>query len=230
SDPHSLYNVPVLYHQLMARRGFDKPIWINETNVVPWDDPVNTGTPTGTPGDMRATLGEQASFIIQAYALGLAAGVQRIEVYKMKDGDNDVVNGQALVRDLPALQPRPEYVSYQVAATYFSHATSVNWFRQGQVEEVVFARGDQRVTALWNDSFAPVRAQVQSSGGIAEALDKYGQSAPLDIVAPGVYGLELPAATDRANLQASNSAMIGGSPLLLVENGVTLPPEETLLP
>ncbi|MGH2364120.1 MAG: hypothetical protein ACRDHX_05640 [Chloroflexota bacterium] len=230
SDPHSLYNVPVLYHQLMAARGFDKPIWINETNVIPWDDPVNAGTPRGSPGGMRATLDEQASFIVQAYALGLAAGVQRIEVYKMKDGDNDVVNGQALVRNLPTLQPRPEYVSYQLAATYFSHAKSATWFRQGQVEEVVFDRGDQRVTALWNDSFASVRAQVHSSGGIARALDKYGQPAPLGIAAPGVYALELPAATDHANLQTPNSAMIGGSPLLLIEDGSTVPPKETLLP
>ena len=28
----------------MQERGFDKPIWITETNVVPHDDPVNAGT------------------------------------------------------------------------------------------------------------------------------------------------------------------------------------------
>src|SRR5579862_7164490 len=133
SDPHALRDVPILYHQFMTARGFDKPIWVPETNVIPYDDPVNAGGPLSTPADMRASLGDQASFIIQAYALGLAAGVDRIEVYKMKDG----------------------------------------------VEEVVFDKGDQRVTAVWNNSPGPVAVTVKSSGGSAKLLDKFGQGKDL---------------------------------------------------
>ena len=227
SDPHSLYDVPILYHQLMNARGFDKPIWIPETNVVPYDDPVNAGGPNSSPTDMRASLGDQASFIIQAYALGMAAGVERIEVYKMKDGDNDVVNGQALVGDLPDFRLRPEYVAFQVAAQYFSNAKSANYFKSGDVEEVVFDRGNQRVTALWNNAFTPVTVNVKSSGGSARLLDKYGLAKDL-APAPGGYAISLDPATNHTNPDAPDKAMIPGNPLLLVEDGATGPIQSTL--
>jgi len=156
NDPHTLYDVPVLYHQFMGARGFDRPIWVTETNVVPYDDPVNAGGPLSTPADMRASLDEQASYMIQAYALGLAAGVDRIEVYKMKDGDNDVINGQALVGNVPGLKIRSAYVSYQLAAQYFSNAGSASYFKNGDVDEVVFDRrqptGDRSMEQLLHAS------------------------------------------------------------------------------
>jgi hypothetical protein len=227
SDPHTLYDVPILYHQMMAARGFDKPIWVPETNVVPYDDPVNAGGPLATPTDMRASLGEQASFIIQAYALGMASGVERIEVYKMKDGDNDVINGQALVGNLPELRLRPGYVAYQLAAQYFSNAKSASYFKKGDIDEVVFDRGNQRVTVIWNNSFGPVTATVKSSGGNAKLLDKYGLEKPLD-GAPGGYAIGLDPATNRANPDAPDKPMIGGNPVLLVEDNAAAPITNTL--
>jgi hypothetical protein len=228
SDPHQLYNVPVLYHQLMNARGMDKPIWVNETNVVPYDDPVNANTPFSTPTDMRATLGEQASFIIQAYALGLAAGVDRIEVYKMKDGDNDVINGQALVGNVPDLRIRPAYVSYQLAAQFFSNAKSASYFKKDDVEEVVFDRGNQRVTALWNNSFSPLTVNVRSAGGSAKLLDKFGIVKDM-VSAPGGYAITLDQATNHTNPDAPDKAMIGGNPVLLVEDGASGPVGSSLV-
>lgn len=227
SDPHALYDVPILYHQLMQARGFDKPIWIPETNVVPYDDPVNAGGPLSAPADMRASLGEQASFIIQAYAMGLAAGVERIEVYKMKDGDNDVINGQALVGNLPDLRIRPAYVSYQLAAQYFSNAKSATYFKKDDVEEVVFDRGNQRVTALWSNALTPLTVSVKSSGGSARLLDKFGLNKDLG-QAPGGYAISLDPATNLTNPDAPGKPMIGGNPLLLVEDGATAPVGNTL--
>jgi hypothetical protein len=227
SDPHSLYNVPILYHQFMTARGFDRPIWVTETNVIPYDDPVNAGGPLSTPADMRASLGDQASFIIQAYALALAAGVDRIEVYKMKDGDNDVVNGQALVGDLPDLRIRPAYVSYQLAAQYFSNASSASYFKSGDVEEVVFDKGSQRVTALWNNSPTPMTVTVKPSGGSAQLLDKFGVQRDL-AAAPGGYAITLDPATNFTNPDAPGKAMIGGNPVLLVEDGVTAPVAQSI--
>ena len=222
NDPHALYNVPVLYHQFMNARGLDKPIWVTETNVIPYDDPVNAGGPLATPADMRASSGDQASFIVQAYALGLAAGVDRIEVYKMKDGDNDVINGQALVGNLPDLRIRPAYVSYQLVAQYFSNARAANHFKKDDVEEVVFDRGNQRVTAIWNNSAEPATIAVKSSGGSAQLLDKYGLAKDLPS-APGGYKLTLDPATNFTNPDAPGQALIGGNPMLLVEDGVTAP-------
>ncbi len=222
SDPHSLYDVPILFHQFMQARGFDKPIWVNETNVIPYDDPVNAGTPLSTPADMRASLGDQASYILQAFAMGMAAGVDRIEVYKMKDGDNDVVNGQALVGDLPDFRIRPAYVSFQLAAQWFSNAKSASYFKNDDVEEVVFDRGSQRVTAIWSNSAQPITVPVRSSGGTAKLLDKYGITKDLT-AAPGGYSIGLDPATDFTNPDAPNTPLIGGNPLLLIEDGVTAP-------
>jgi len=171
---------------------------------------------------MRGSLSDQASFIIQAYAMGMAAGVERIEIYKMKDGDNDIVNGQALVGDLPDLRLRPAYVSYQLAAQYFSNAKSASYFKNGDVEEVVFDRGNQRVTAIWTNSFAPATVNVKSSGGSAQLLDKYGLAKDM-APATGGYAISLDQATNRTNPDAPNKPMIPGNPVLLIEDGASGP-------
>ena len=178
---------------------------------MPYDDPVNANGPLSSATDMRATLGDRASFMIQAYALGMAAGVERIEVYKMKDGDNDVINGQALVGNLPELRLRPAYVSYQLAAQYFSNAKSASYFKKDAVEEVVFDRGSQRVTALWSTALAPLTVTVRSSGGRAQLLDKFGLPKEL-VSASGGYAINLDQATNRTNPDAPDETMIGGDP------------------
>ena len=50
----NLYTVANLYHQLMRERGFDKPIWAPETNVVSHDHPVDAGAGVDTRSQMRA--------------------------------------------------------------------------------------------------------------------------------------------------------------------------------
>src|SRR5436190_11049619 len=65
------------YRAQLAARGLgDKPIWIGETNVVPYDDPLWPELKAG----FRASLDEQSSYLIEAFATYLALGVQRIGV------------------------------------------------------------------------------------------------------------------------------------------------------
>jgi hypothetical protein len=129
SSSQHLYTIPTLYRQLMQERGFDKPVWITETNVIPYDDPVNAGSGLDTRAEMRASMAEQGDFIVQGLAMGLASGVQRIEVYKMMDDDGDVITGQALLRaDLSA---RPAYTAFQLAAQYFSKFDQARLFAPG---------------------------------------------------------------------------------------------------
>ena len=82
SKSQDMYDIPQAYREVMSRYGIEKPIWIGEVNVVPWDDPA---APL-PPGGYRATLEEQASFVIQGFALAMAADVERINLYKMVDG------------------------------------------------------------------------------------------------------------------------------------------------
>jgi len=113
-------------------------------------------------------------------------------------------------------------VSYQLAAQWFSNAKSASYFTKGDVEEVVFDRGGERVTAIWNMSGQPVTAVVKGSGGTAKLLDKFGLAKDVSAT-PGGYALPLDPATNFTNPDAPGQAMIGGNPLLLVEEGVTAP-------
>jgi hypothetical protein len=215
TNPENLYTVPALMHQLMGERGFDKPVWITETNVVPYDDPVNAGTPNGTPREMRATLNEQADFLLQGIALGLAAGVERIEVYKMKDGDGDVVNGSALVREDGSR--RPAYGAFQVASEYFSSYQSARLFAPGDLRQVVFDSPGRRVTVLWNAAPSPISVQVPASGdGNALRVSPTGESYPIG-AAGGAFQLDLAGATMHTDLNNPSRYLIGGSPVVLVE-------------
>ncbi len=58
----------------LAKRGMTRPVWINETNSVPRDDPLRPYPRA----NFNSTMDEQASFIIEAFAVDLAVGVQRI--------------------------------------------------------------------------------------------------------------------------------------------------------
>src|SRR3712207_4803510 len=108
---------------MMAARGFSKPIWINETNVAPWDDPTNPMPRS----DFRATLDEQASYVIQAFAYGLAAGAEHISVYPFSDGN--APPGQELMGMVRGDgSTRPAYQALQTVTRYMSGV------RDGRVE------------------------------------------------------------------------------------------------
>lgn len=215
TNPENLYTVPTLFRQLMRERGLDKPVWITETNVIPYDDPVTAGTNLGTAAEMRATLSEQADYLVQAVAMGLAAGVERIEVYKMKDGDGDVVNGEALVR--ADYSKRPAYHAFQVAAEYFSHYDTARLFAPGDLRQVVFDSRGRRVTVLWNASPSPLAVQLPAAGdGNALRVARDGTASPVGAAA-GAFTLDLAPATMHTDLENPSRYLIGGTPVVLVE-------------
>jgi hypothetical protein len=86
TDPHGLYQVPRLYRELMRARGMDKPIWINETNIIPWDDPANQGTGYDRAAGRRCTLADQTSFPLQPSA---DAGLEDAELVALGVGEHD---------------------------------------------------------------------------------------------------------------------------------------------
>jgi hypothetical protein len=218
TSPQSLYTVPTLYRELMQERGFDKPIWVTETNVVPHDDPVNTGTPLATRAQRRASLSEQADFVVQALAMGLAAGVQRVAVYRMKDGDGDVIDGQALLRE--DLSPRPAYGAFRAAAQYFSGSEAARLFAPGDLRQVVFDSRARRVSVLWaaGPQALSVRVPVSGDGqAMLVDLDRGGEASPLR-AAGEAFEVELRPATANTDLDDPAVYLIGGRPVVLVES------------
>ena len=219
TNPEDLYTVPNLYHQLMQEKGFDKPIWITETNVIPYDDPVNAATANGTAAEMRASLTEQANYVLEAIAMGLAAGSPKIEVYKMKDGDGDVVNGEALVR--ADYSKRPEYYAFQVAAQYFTNFRSATLFVPGDLREVVFDRGPSRVTVLWDAAPTPISVRVPAAGtGQTQEGGPLGNF-QVASASNGSFVVNLAGATMHTDLTNPTAYLIGGTPVVLVESGVS---------
>lgn len=238
-NPLNAYTLPTLYRQQLQARGLTKPVWIGEANVVPADDPAGRLERSF----QRASLQEQASWVIQATALARAAGVERFEVYKMRDEGSDSGIHWGLVRDDGSV--RPAYVAYQVAAKEFAGVSNASLFWQGssyppsaeQVQSVVTSnarrwqfiwpselvgvrmqRGADLVTVIWNTTRQPFTAFVPSGGAATRALDKAGKSVTLAPVEGG-YKVDLAPATHDTDTRDPSILMIGGDPVILIQEG-----------
>ena len=79
-------------------------------------------------GLFAITLDEQAAYIIQAFAMGIAGGATRIGVFKMIDTPSDLVANPepfGLVRADGSR--RPAFDAYRTAATYWPAFKAANW-------------------------------------------------------------------------------------------------------
>ena len=209
--PQTVYEIVSFFRQAMQQHGMDKPLWINETNAAPSHDP---GWPVHEPRFV-ISLDEQASYVIQAFALGLAAGVERIAVYKMIDKSSDVhANPEpyGLVRADGSL--RPAFHAYQVVTTYFVGFRQASLVRRGEIDQVTIDRGERTTTVLWNRSPATQTITVQAIASQAILVNKEGEIRTLT-AGNGQYVLTLPGAL----CSDPTGCFIGGSPLLLVEEG-----------
>jgi hypothetical protein len=211
NQPDQLYTAPALYRDLMAARGLNKPIWINETNVAPWDDPANP-LPRA---DFRATLDEQASYLVQAFAYGLAAGAEHLSVYPFFD--SEAPPGTELMglvrRDGSA---RPAYQALQTITRHFTAVRAGRLERDGDAVKIVLQRDIGQVTVAWSAAPHPAVVSIPATTPNALLVDKYGRETP---VAPtdGAYRLSLDPATANTVNGDPSRYLIGGSPLLLVE-------------
>ncbi len=213
-SPESLYDAPTAVKRVLAAHRLQKPIWITETNTVPYDDPVAPLPPT----NMRTTLDGQASYIIQASLMALAAGVERIGVYRLMDGRGEHGAAAALVRSDGSI--RPAFLAYQTVTRYLANARAVIRQTINEVETFVVDKGSQRITVLWNASPLPVTVTLKARGTSARLVTKLGQESPLRATG-GVYTLPLARATTNTDPERPDWFLVGGDPLLVVEEGLT---------
>ena len=219
SSADQLIHVVNAYRDVLNRYGLKKPIWIAETNVVPHDDPV-ANVPRG---GFRASLQEQASFIVQVLALARVADVERIAVYKLVDGEVEGGEPYGLVRNDGTV--RPAFVAFQVGARYLAMPGKVTHTVQNNVEKVVIDGKDRRVTVLWNKGPTTLTAKVAPIGATAKLVTKDGIERvlefPTDPEEPNHTFTLAPATANTADNQPSRY-IIGGDPLVLVEEGFGL--------
>ena len=209
-----IYDLTLWHHTLMRAYGFDKPVWLVETNAAPSLDP----TWPANGAQFQITLDEQAAFIVQAFAMGIAAGAERIAVYKMADTPGDkTANPEpfGLVR-MDGSQ-RPAFKAFQIAATYFAGYRSATLDRRNEVAQVTVDRGGQTTTALWSRVTAPQKVTLGARAGSALIADTRTGSAWTQGASGGAYTLDLPGAS--CTQIAGGACLIGGWPILVVEQG-----------
>lgn len=188
-----------------------KPIWINETNAPPSEDYLE---PIAAPPTFKITLEEQSAFVIQAFALALAGGAERVAFFKMRNERNgsDLVEPYGLLRSDNSR--RPAFKAFQMVTTHFAGVQNTTWLQLGYVYVVTLDRGEQTTTVLWNTATAPTIFTLNAIAPQGLLIDERGNEQPITAT-DGTYGLRLPGAfcSNKPN------CFIGGAPRLIVESG-----------
>lgn len=185
-----------------------KPIWINETHVPAWDEsPIQNFRPYS----WAATTTEQASYVVQAAAYAIAAGVDKFFIYRFQDTEWPEAYG--LLRDVGTI--RPTYVAYQVVTRHLSNATSGALARQGDTEQIVIQKPGQRVIVAWNRVPTAQTVLLGAASTSGTVVDQTGATRQVRTTG-GQYQLNLPGATANNGVDA-NDYLIGGSPLIVTE-------------
>ncbi len=231
------------------------PIWITESGVPVWDDFPATEFNGGVPSDSpyRATMEEQAAYVIQNAALAFYQGVGRYYHFMLHDDCGNVPGADAFglrqnfsphpcnpSGSNPQGKRRPAFAAYQLAAEQLRGLTPIWRTKGGGRDRVAFYRADDesRVLALWATGGVAVNTTVSATGDtgqlywiepISSELGVTGITRTLTLTpTSGVYTLTLPAATNQnSGIPGDTSYYIGGRPYLLVERD-TLPPTSSV--
>jgi hypothetical protein len=173
------------YRELQRSYRLDKPLWLVETNAAPSTDLAwMVDNPT-----LKVSLWEQAAYMPQALSLALAAGAERVGIYKLIDVETDE---QANPEPFGLLRAdgseRPAFRSAQVAIRQLSGAQRVRWVDRGQVARVVVEKPDQTITILWSRISWTLTAFVPAIApeGEARLINLWGEESPIE-ASNGVY-------------------------------------------
>jgi len=211
-QPNLIYNILYAFRRVLDVRGLDQPIWLVETNAPPMDDPywkVANWT-------LAVTLNEQAAFIPQAIAVSLAAGVDRIAVYKLQDTPGD---RQANPEPFGLIRwdnsRRPAYDAYRVAIRRMSGVEAAERERWDGVAQIQLTQDGQTTTVLFARLPWPQQAEVRATAETAELVDMWGNHETIESV-DGAFTIDLPAALCTQTI--ADYCMIGGTTYYLIQD------------
>jgi len=201
--------VGIMRDMLDSRGMTEQAIWINETNAAPTDDPQwQVVRPV-----FQLDLDQQASYIVQASALALASGVERLAVYKLFD-QNLPAGAESFGITVPSTgEPRPAYYAYEMVVEHFADVTSAEWLTTDDLSLVQMqADGSHSLSVMWARTDTPVTVDVTATSDKAYLMDSYGNTMlirPVD----GIYTLTL----EPANCDETDGCFIGGKVGILVQ-------------
>jgi hypothetical protein len=187
----------------------DKAIWL-ETNASPTLDPRG-GQPKPVFG---ITPDMQADFIVQAAALGLAAGADALGIYRLAD---DPAESQPWGLIRADGSRRPAFDAYRAVIALFGPTQTAQRYSRPEAELIVLQQADRDIYVMWARGTTPVQFQVTSAqvGEVATMYRPGGSPAPVQSGPddwPAAFVLDGPAASRDAN----GFLTVAGSPRVLV--------------
>jgi hypothetical protein len=214
SRPSDYQTIITLYNKIMARYGIHKPMWLSETNAIPYNDPIRTYAKAGFFG----TMDDQASYIIEAFSLALALNVQHIEVNRMVDGTDFKAGGEpfGLLRNNKTA--RPEYYAYQAATALYDGVTggTIHYDKTSGVYIVTLHKPGATLTVAWDQRPTAQTVSIPALAGRATAYDKFGNGNAVRAKG-GAYHFTLAPSTDNSDPADPKDYVIGGSPVVLMQ-------------
>lgn len=206
--PETTVDIVASLRAQLAEFGLSKPIWLNETNAPPFDDPAQ---PWDQPV-FQVTQDMQASFLIQEAALALASDVERIAVYKWIDEPplQPGFEPYGLLRT--DRTPRPAFDAFEVVVTHYANTVDALALDRPELRQVFLNRGQQTTRVLWLKTPAGADVSVPALSDEALLVDRFGQETYLE-PRGGAYLLHL----DGAPCPLDVECLMGGPPLVLVE-------------
>lgn len=210
-QPTLIYDLLLRFREMMADHGLQKPIWLVETNAPPSDDP------TWPVADalFQVHLYEQAAFIPQALSLALAAGAERVAIYKLHDLETDLAANPEpfglLRRDGSR---RPAFDTYRVATRYLAGVRSAERLRWDAVGQIRLDQGAFTTDVLFARLPGPQTVTITATAPEATLIDMWGEQQGLD-AEDGTFTVTLPGSA--CGHTVGDYCMIGGTTYYLVQ-------------
>lgn len=211
-----VYEIISLYREVQRSFGLEKPVWLVETNAAPSSDESRlVANPT-----FEVSLHEQAAYIPQALSLGLAAGADRIGIYKLLDTPGDLAANPepfGLVRSDGSR--RPAFHTYRTAIEHLSGGQDAYWLDRGVISQVIVSKPDELVRIIWSRVESAYEVEIPAVASRALLVDMWGNRRAIVADAKGNYNVLVYGSECQETVE--EFCMIGGPPLYILErNGV----------
>jgi hypothetical protein len=167
----TVYDIVHTMRDLLDKYGLqDKRIWITEMNAGPTDDPL---WPVVRP-QYQIDLAQQSAYLVQTVALGLAAGVERIAVYKFFDWN--LPPGDETFGLLRADQSRrPAFDTWAMVIRHLNGVEHAQLAQSEKVDVVRFSHEDGHQTVIaWSKTAESAQIQLSGLDQDVILLDQYG--------------------------------------------------------
>lgn len=151
------------------------PLWFSE---IGWPTHLN---PTGVDENT------QAAYLIRAYVLSIAAGVEKIFWYNLMDTGTDKLYNEhnfGIIHNtgdvLGAYTPKPAYVAFATLSRQLTGANAVNQAVADGIHHYTFDKNNEKINVLWSLEKQDVTLNVQAPLTITDMMGRKTTYTPLE--------------------------------------------------